>query len=75
MVVNLINKFQTEGYIGPLKRFTEDQCKVICIISVMKGIEMCSSYLIEKGLLDQLKELVKYCVYKKYGKDGDGYGH
>ena len=28
MNVNL-NKFQTEGYIGPFKLFTEDQCKVI----------------------------------------------
>ena len=57
----------------------EDQCKVICIISVMKGVEMCSSYLFETGLLDQLKELVKYCVYKKYETDGygdgGGYGH
>ena len=53
----------------------EDQCKVICIISVMKGIELCASYLFETGLLDQLKELVKYCVYKKYETDGDGYGH
>ena len=53
----------------------EDQCKVICMISVMKGIEMCSSYLFETGLLDQLKHLVKYCVYKKYETDGDGYGH
>ena len=53
----------------------EDQCKVICIISVMKGIEMCSSHLYETGLLDQLKHLVKYCVYKKYETDGDGFGH
>ena len=44
----------------------EDECKLICIISVMKGIDMCSSYLFEAGLLSQLKELVKYCVYKKY---------
>ena len=44
----------------------QDQCKVICIISIMKGIELCSDYLFETGLLNQLKELVKYCVYKKY---------
>ena len=43
-----------------------DECKVICIISIMKGIEMCSDYLFETGLLNQLKDLIKYCVYKKY---------
>ena len=32
----------------------------------MKGIDMCSRYLFEAGLLSQLKELVKFCVYKKY---------
>ena len=44
----------------------QDQCKVICIISIMKGIELCSDYLFETGLLNQLKDLIKYCVYKKY---------
>ena len=43
-----------------------DQCEVICIISIMKGIELCSDYLFETGLLNQLKDLIKYCVYKKY---------
>ena len=43
-----------------------DECKVICIISIMKGIELCSDYLFETGLLNQLKDLIKYCVYKKY---------
>ena len=45
----------------------EDQCKLFCIISVMKGIDMCSGYLFEAGLLSQMKDLIKYCVYKKYG--------
>ena len=44
----------------------EDQCKLFCIISVMKGIDMCSGYLFETGLLTQMKDLIKYCVYKKY---------
>ena len=44
----------------------QDECKVICIISIMKGIELCSDYLFETGLLNQLKDLIKYCVYKKY---------
>ena len=44
----------------------EDQCKLFCIISVMKGIDMCSGYLFEAGLLTQMKDLIKYCVYKKY---------
>ena len=43
-----------------------EDCLVICIISVMKGIDMCEDYLFQTGLLWQLKELVKYCIYKKY---------
>jgi len=43
----------------------EDECKVICIISIMKGINMCSDYLFETGLLTQLKNLVKHCIYNK----------
>ena len=43
-----------------------DECKVICIISIMKGIEVCSEFLLDSGLLNQLKDLVKYCVYKQY---------
>ena len=43
-----------------------DECKVICIISIMKGIKVCSEYLFDSGLLDQLKDLVKHCVYKRY---------
>jgi len=44
----------------------EDECKLVCIISVMKGLDMCANYLFEAGLLTQLKDLVKYCVYKRY---------
>ena len=43
-----------------------DECKVICIISIMKGIETCSEYLFDLGLLNQLKDLVQHCVYKIY---------
>ena len=43
-----------------------DECKLICIISIMKGIEVCSEYLFDSGLLNQLKDLVQYCVYKSY---------
>ena len=43
-----------------------DECKVICIISIMKDIEMCSKYLFDLGLLNQLKDLVQHCVYKRY---------
>ena len=43
-----------------------DECKVICIISIMKGIEVCSEYLFDSGLLNGLKDLVKHCVYKRY---------
>ena len=43
-----------------------DQCEILCIISIMKGIDLCSGYLFDAGLLTQLKDLVKWCVYKKY---------
>lgn len=48
----------------------EDECKVICIISVMKGIEMCATELYNVGLLENLKSLIKFCVYKKYENIG-----
>ena len=43
-----------------------DECKVICIISIMKGMNVCSEYLFDSGLLNQLKDLIQYCVYKSY---------
>jgi hypothetical protein len=46
--------------------FARDECKLFCMISVMNGIEMCSKELFNVGLLDQLKELIKWCIYKKY---------
>ena len=42
-----------------------DECKVFCIISVMKGIEMCSRYLFDTELLQQFKDLIKHCMYNK----------
>tara|TARA_R100000306_G_C4303090_1_gene106160 strand:- start:223 stop:438 length:216 start_codon:yes stop_codon:yes gene_type:complete len=44
----------------------EDECKVFCIIAVMKGIEICATELFNVGLLENLKKLIKFCVYKKY---------
>tara|TARA_R110002051_G_scaffold217581_1_gene281620 strand:- start:25 stop:249 length:225 start_codon:yes stop_codon:yes gene_type:complete len=46
--------------------FARDQCQLFCMISIMNGIEMCSKELYNVGLLEQLKELIKWCVYKKY---------
>jgi hypothetical protein len=43
-----------------------DQCAIVCVISIMKGIDLCGGYLFNTGLLTQLKDLVKWCVYKKY---------
>jgi hypothetical protein len=43
-----------------------DQCEILRIISIMKGIDLCDGYLFDIGLLTQLKDLVKWCVYKKY---------
>ena len=64
---NIVGVFQniTENCSNDL-HVAEDQCKILCIISVMKGIDMCANYLFEAGLLSQLKDLVKFCVYKRY---------
>jgi hypothetical protein len=43
-----------------------DECKVICIINIMKGNAICNEYLLASRLLTQLKGLVKCCVYKQY---------
>jgi len=43
----------------------QDECKLLCIISVMKGVNMCNRYLFETGLLTQLKDLIKHCIYNK----------
>ena len=46
--------------------FARDECKLFCMISIMNGIELCSKELFNVGLLEQLKGLIKWCVYKKY---------
>ena len=48
-----------------------EECTVDCIISIMNGIKLCSDLLFDVGLLTQLKDVVKHCVYNKYiGGDG-----
>ena len=54
----------TENCSNDLK-IAQDECKLFCMISVMKGINICSEYLFETGLLTQLKDLVKHCIYNK----------
>ena len=54
-------------------QIARDECLTICMISVMKGIDICSNYLYDTGLLDQLKNLIKWCVISKYSVNADGH--
>tara|TARA_R110002050_G_scaffold235392_1_gene371296 strand:- start:3562 stop:3768 length:207 start_codon:yes stop_codon:yes gene_type:complete len=39
----------------------KDNCKVICLISITKALNMCYFQMMETGLLEQMKEILKYC--------------
>ena len=43
----------------------KDQCKVICMLAISKALTICYFELFDTGLLDQMKEIIKYCYYKK----------
>ena len=44
----------------------EDNCKVICMVSIVKALDLCYFEIMNTGLLDNLKEIIKFCYYKKY---------
>tara|TARA_R110000851_G_scaffold69687_6_gene156023 strand:+ start:92 stop:301 length:210 start_codon:yes stop_codon:yes gene_type:complete len=44
----------------------KDQCKVICMVSIVKALDLCYFEIMNTGLLDNLKEIIKFCYYKKY---------
>ena len=44
----------------------EDNCKVICMVSIVKALDLCYFEILDTGLLDNLKEIIKFCYYKKY---------
>ena len=39
----------------------KDNCKVICLISITKALNMCYFQMMETGLLEQMKGILKYC--------------
>ena len=43
----------------------KDQCKVICMLAISKALTICYFQLFDTGLLDQMKEIIKYCYYQK----------
>jgi hypothetical protein len=48
----------------------KDECHVICLISIVNALNLCYNQLYHTGLLDQLKEVVKWCYYQKYESMG-----
>jgi len=44
----------------------KDTCQVICLMSIVKTLDACYFELFNTGLLDQLKDIIKWCYYKKY---------
>ena len=43
----------------------KDQCKVICMLAISKALTICYFDLFNTGLLDQMKDIIKFCYYKK----------
>tara|TARA_R110000744_G_scaffold114410_3_gene213961 strand:+ start:381 stop:611 length:231 start_codon:yes stop_codon:yes gene_type:complete len=43
----------------------KDQCKVICMMAITKALTICYFQLFDTGLLDQMKDIIKYCYFEK----------
>jgi hypothetical protein len=43
----------------------KDNCKIICMMSVLVLLDRCSDWLKLMNLDKQLEEIVKWCYYKK----------
>lgn len=43
----------------------KDNCKVICLMSIVKALNLCYFQMLNTGLMEQMKEIIKYCYYKK----------
>ena len=44
----------------------KDNCNIICLITITKALNICYIELLNTGLLDQFKSIIKWCMYKKY---------
>ena len=43
----------------------KDTCKVICLSSIIKALNYCYFEMLDTGLMEQMKDVIKYCYYKK----------
>jgi hypothetical protein len=51
----------------------KDNCKILCMMSIIKGIDMCQESFSATGLLDQFKSIIKWCYYERYEIVPDGH--
>ena len=45
----------------------KDTCKVICLSTIVKALNFCYFQMLDTGLMEQMKDVIKYCYYEKYG--------
>tara|TARA_R110000824_G_scaffold197781_1_gene381425 strand:- start:371 stop:592 length:222 start_codon:yes stop_codon:yes gene_type:complete len=43
----------------------KDTCKVICMSSIVKALNYCYFEMLDTGLIEQMKDVIKFCYYKK----------
>ena len=43
----------------------KDKCKVICMVAITNALTSCYFQLFSTGLLEQMKDIIKFCYYKK----------
>ena len=60
-IINNITK-NCENDIDVIK----DTCKVICMSSIVKALDMCYFQMLQTGLIEQMRDIIKFCYYKKY---------
>jgi hypothetical protein len=47
-------------------KVVKDECKIICLMSIAKALDMYYFELFIAALLDQMKDIIKWCYYQKY---------
>tara|TARA_R110000796_G_scaffold3586_2_gene13902 strand:- start:117 stop:338 length:222 start_codon:yes stop_codon:yes gene_type:complete len=43
----------------------KDTCKVICMSSIVKALNYCYFEMLDTGLIEQMRDVIKFCYYKK----------
>jgi hypothetical protein len=44
----------------------KDNCKVLCLISINHVLVNCYFQIFQTGLLENMKNIIKYCYWKKF---------